>query len=272
MIDIIKSPAKINLVLDLLYKRIDGFHEIDTIMAKIELFDEIKVSFSQELKVITSNGIRQQDNFVYKALKELEKLTKSNFELCFSIEKNIPMGAGLAGGSSNAGVCLSYVSKKYNIDIDKCLEVGEKVGSDINFFIFDHNFARCTGKGEIIIPFDVNLDYDVLLFFPDIHSDTPSVYKEFNIKDKPGLNVSKVILDIQNTQKNIQKDLFNCLEYPAFKLYPDLNDIYDKIRKVYPDIRMSGSGSTFFTLIKKNDSVKYTDDDIFIKRVDLIKG
>jgi len=268
MLDIIKSPAKVNLLLDLLYKRKDGFHEIDTLMAKVDFCDEIIIEEADGLTVRTTTGLRQEDNFVYKALKTLEKLSGRKFDLSFYIDKKIPMGAGLAGGSSNAGVCLRYISKKYGIDMDMILKVGQSIGSDINFFIYEYTFARCTGKGEIIMPVELEIDDDIVLFIPDVHSDTTSVYKEFDIDKKQPANVSSILY---LGGSGLVNTLFNVLEYPAFNIYPKLKGTYEDLKKNFPDIRMSGSGSTFYTFIKDLDSVKYTSDDMIIERTGFFK-
>ncbi|MFW5782700.1 MAG: 4-(cytidine 5'-diphospho)-2-C-methyl-D-erythritol kinase [Candidatus Muiribacteriaceae bacterium] len=249
MKDILYSPAKINLSLDLLYKRKDGFHEIDTLMLKIDLCDVIEITDSSRTEVIC--GIASgKENLVYKAIKNLETVTGKIFPVSVKIKKNIPAGAGLAGGSSNAGTVLRYLGQRYGILSEKLFEAGAMTGADVNFFVNDASFARCMGKGEIIIPIPSvdNLPDSVYIIKPDIHADTVSVYKEFRIEEYRNTFSIDTLLYYLTADKweEVENNLFNALESPAFKLYNGLQNLY---RKLSSDcrVRMSGSGAAFFT-------------------------
>ncbi|MGM0608394.1 MAG: 4-(cytidine 5'-diphospho)-2-C-methyl-D-erythritol kinase [Candidatus Muiribacteriota bacterium] len=245
---IIKSPAKINLALDILYKRKDGFHEIDTIMAKVNLFDEIEIMPATELDVICKD-VSMENNLVTKAIRNLEKITDIKFNKKIKINKKIPQGAGLAGGSSNAGCILKYLGKEYKIDKKYLFKAGALTGADINFFIDDFSVARCLGKGEIIIPLQKKISMNLIIIKPeDIFSSTPAVYKNLKLEQN-NKNINQCVLNILNEDwHNLKKNLFNVLEKPAFEYYNELGKIFAFYQGFYDNIRMSGSGSSFFIL------------------------
>lgn len=243
---ILSSPAKINLVLDLLYRRIDGFHEIDTVMCKIDLSDSIEIVPDNELKVICRD-VPQESNLIYKAVKNLESVTGRKFLYRIEVNKNIPMGAGLAGGSSNAGTVIRYIGNDMGIDNELLFRAGAMTGSDVNFFVYQGNYARCLGRGEIIIPLSLSFRQEFVLCIPDIHSSTPDVYKNFDIFDRnAGNNVNSVLSRLFKGQKVENAGLFNVLEKPAFSLYNKISEYFEFIREFDKSVRMSGSGSSLF--------------------------
>ncbi|MCK9223795.1 MAG: 4-(cytidine 5'-diphospho)-2-C-methyl-D-erythritol kinase [Candidatus Muirbacterium halophilum] len=263
---IIKSPAKINLALDLLYKRQDSFHEIDTIMAKIDFFDTINMKKNDSLVVLCDN-VKESDNLIYKAIKNLEELTFKKFNYLIKVQKNIPMGAGLAGGSSNAGVVLRFLGDKYNISDEILYQAGEKTGSDVNFFIYKGNFARCMGKGEIIIPLNLNLKKEFLIVKPDIHSNTAEVYKNFDIKEKnKNVSINNILYKINKGIMVEKTEIFNVLEKPAFKLYNKISECFCFLENKFEFVRMSGSGACFF-IFDKNINISLNKELYFLKKV-----
>ncbi|MFA5478680.1 MAG: 4-(cytidine 5'-diphospho)-2-C-methyl-D-erythritol kinase [Candidatus Muiribacteriota bacterium] len=258
----IKSPAKINLALDILYKRNDGFHEIDTLMAKIKLCDDILIEEHSDLKV-ECGDISQEKNLVYKACMNFYKLTGIKPLFKIKINKKIPQGAGLGGGSSNAGTILNFLGRKYNIDKKVLMKAGSMTGADVNFFLIDNAFARCTGKGEIIIPVDGTVNSKVIIFKRNSSfSDTPSVYKNLKLCLKnPTSGISGVIFDLLSGKiDNYYNKLYNVLETSAFSLYPELKENKEKLANKYDNVIMSGSGASFFVLTNENKKTELLSD------------
>ena len=140
----LKSPAKINLYLKILKKRLDGFHEIDSAFQLIDLYDEIEIINidSNEIKIICDPSIiKKEDNIVFKAVKALKEDYRIDKGVQISLKKNIPIGAGLGGGSSNAATVLLGLSKMWNLNIShqEMLKRGKNLGADVPFFINGEN-------------------------------------------------------------------------------------------------------------------------------------
>lgn len=242
----VKCPAKINLTLEVLNKRNDGFHNIQSVMQTISLFDilTINLNLSEKIKINlsgTSDEIPYDErNLVYKAcLMFLEELGKP-FEVNVFIEKNIPVAAGLAGGSTDAAGVIFGLNEILNKPFDSTMlhNFCAKLGSDLNFCL-EGGCKLATGRGEILnnLPFK---DFDLCLIKPkNLYISAKEAYLKFaELESKPNLNM---------TQKYIDGDSFalhNDLEYALINDYPQLRFIKSKIKNSI----MSGSGSTFFVL------------------------
>lgn len=147
------SPAKVNLFLNVLRKRKDGYHEIDTLFERIDLCDEIVLkSVPHGIGVRCSTGPQGSDNLAYRAAKILQDTFKIKKGVEIAIRKKIPMGAGLGGGSSNAATVLLGLKHLWKIRCSqkKLMALGAKIGSDVPFFILQTPFAHATGRGEIL--------------------------------------------------------------------------------------------------------------------------
>ncbi|MFN4132175.1 MAG: 4-(cytidine 5'-diphospho)-2-C-methyl-D-erythritol kinase, partial [Caldimicrobium sp.] len=134
------SPAKINLTLQVLKKRKDGYHEIYSIFQKIALFDEIEIELapSFSLDFISEEEIPLEKNLLYKAWKLFQESFGIKSEVKIRVTKRIPIGAGLGGGSSNAGTLLKLLSKLFEIEREKVLFLAQRLGADVPFFVSDY--------------------------------------------------------------------------------------------------------------------------------------
>lgn len=245
----VKCPAKINLTLEVLDKRPDGFHNIRSVMQTISLFDvlTIDVKKSDELKINLSGTSKEipynEKNLVYKAGVLFCERLKQNFEINVHMEKNIPVAAGLAGGSTDGAGMLFGLNEILNkpLSRNELHELCAKLGSDLNFCL-EGGCKLATGRGEILkdLPFR---EFDVSLIKPENFGiSAGEAYKKYaEMKNKPNLNM---------TEKYINGDysaIYNDLETAVINDYPELQ----KIKKSYPKSIMSGSGSTFFILQNK---------------------
>jgi 4-diphosphocytidyl-2-C-methyl-D-erythritol kinase len=242
------SPAKINLSLRLLGKRPDGYHEIDTVMAKLPgLADEITITPASEFSFTCSDAGLPTDetNLVVKATKALTE--KSGRPLAFHIhlEKRIPHGAGLGGGSSNAATTLLALNSQLESPLSSTdlHAVAAALGSDIPFFLYA-GAARCTGRGEIITAAPAPPSHPIILFKPAFSVSTPDAYRHcLDAEPLPGIPYGP--------QKYGGITLVNDLEKPVFAKHRYLAELKDWLLK-RRDTRaalMSGSGSTMFAIL-----------------------
>lgn len=255
-----KSFAKINLGLEILNKRNDGFHSIKTIMTKISLFDEIDIRKSSKNSVIQA-GIEEEKNLVTKILNFMqEKYFDEKLEI--NIKKNIPYSSGLGGGSSNSATVIKGINEylKLNLDSKEMFDIALKFGSDIPFFLSSSS-AMVQGRGEVIRFIEnPNINY-LLLICPNINLENKTS-KVFNILDNftNGETQEKLLNKIKSNIK-ITESLFNGLEKSAFLVFDELSEIKDKLSELsLPNISMSGAGPSFFSIIdNENDGMNYLE-------------
>lgn len=230
----IKCPAKINLSLKVTGKRPDGFHNIESVMQTISLYDYLTISVkpAEKTKIILSGNSEEipynEKNLVYKAV-ELFPMPPHRVEI--HIEKNIPISAGLAGGSTDATGTLFGLNElfKQPLSRDELHELCAKLGSDLNFCL-EGGRQMTRGRGEILEPME---------------------FEEFNVSlIKPeNLGISAKEAYTKFSAKNGKSDFANDLEWAVINDYTELQTI----KKLYPKSMMSGSGSTYFVI---NDEFK----------------
>ena len=266
----VKSPAKINLHLEIIGKREDGYHELAMIMQNIDLSDYIEFENNQigeiKLKSDSKDLSLDEDNLIIKAANYIKDLSK-NKELGANIflKKNIPIGAGLAGGSSNAAATLVGLNKLWDLDLDyeTIFLLSAKLGSDVPFFI-EGGCQFCFGRGEILEKYSSNFDFGVILLKnPNISISTVDTYKKYSQEFCP-----KYFTETEKTNK-IRNDLrvngFNDfkLSEQRINVKNDLQVIVERennsVKKALYllsnlqnclSFSMSGSGPTCFALFK----------------------
>ena len=266
----VKSPAKINLHLEIIGKREDGYHELAMIMQNIDLSDYIEFENNQigeiKLKSDSKDLSLDEDNLIIKAANYIKDLSK-NKELGANIflKKNIPIGAGLAGGSSNAAATLVGLNKLWALDLDydTIFILSAKLGSDVPFFI-EGGCQFCFGRGEILEKYSSNFDFGVILLKnPNISISTVDTYKKYSQEFCP-----KYFTETEKTNK-IRNDLrvngFNDfkLSEQRINVKNDLQVIVERennsVKKALYllsnlqnclSFSMSGSGPTCFALFK----------------------
>ena len=233
----LNSPAKLNLNLSVLGKRIDGMHEIQTRFQLINLSDEvlIKKTLSKSISVKTNlaPSIENKKNIVFSAIKLLSDYIGKEIHCEVDIVKNIPLGGGLGGGSSNAATALIGINYLFELGLTskELMQLGEKLGADVPFFIFGKN-AFASGIGEILLEDNRNIDDKYLLLFPQIHSSTKELFSKWD-----GLN------------KSVQKSLLDNEENSFLPIFLDQNRdvkiIFHELCKSN-SFKLSGTGSTIF--------------------------
>ena len=256
----IKCPAKINLTLEIVNKRADGFHNIKSIMQLISLYDYLNISVeaAEELSIELAGNSSEipynEKNLVYKAaMLFFEKTNLKNNKVKIYIEKNIPIAAGLAGGSTDAAGTILGLNTIFNniLTETEMHELCALLGSDLNVCLAG-GCLLATSRGEIIqkLPF---VQMPVTLIKPkNLGISAKEAYTKYSQKDnKPKYNYTEKMSDALKSGKDIKEYTYNDLEYAVFDDYKELQDIKNK----YPESIMSGSGSTYFILknIEKAD-------------------
>jgi len=259
---LVLAPAKINLSLLIAGKRPDGFHEIETVMAKVDFFDEILIQQGQKVGIeLICKGPhwapQGKGNLVYKACEMLLNSCGSQANIKITLTKNIPAGSGLGSASSDAAATLIGLNQflQLALDKDKLSKTAARLGSDVAFFL-DGPLAFCTGKGEKIRKLDENFNFLALLILPDITVSTKKVYANYKTnyplyeKLKPRINsyIQKNRIDL------VSGMCANMLETSCFSLYKGLAELKAKIESAgLGPCCLSGSGSAMFCIIDNRD-------------------
>ncbi len=251
---IYKAYAKINLTLKVLRKRLDGYHEIETIMQTLALHDELIFENSNNgvSLSVEGNAPAGRDNLIYKAAELLRGYSGCNQGAKITLIKRIPMAAGLAGGSGDAAAALLGLNKLWglNLQLPELMHLGEKIGSDVPFCLLGGT-VLAKGRGEKLTPLPETPELGIVLIKPFFGVSTAEVYRRFaqaSLKKRP--NTEAMIAAIK--QKNIQKiaeNLANDLEYVTLEMHPELKQIKEAAcRAGARGVLMSGSGPTIFAL------------------------
>ncbi|MDA3792100.1 MAG: 4-(cytidine 5'-diphospho)-2-C-methyl-D-erythritol kinase [Elusimicrobia bacterium] len=261
----IKTPAKINIFLNVGKKRSDGFHRIVSLMSKINIFDRMDISPADNIEVSGMDWLPEEDNLIYKAALSLKEHTGYDKGCRIKIDKSIPDGAGLGGGSSDAAAILKSLNKLWETGLDRkeLMEIGKQLGSDVNFFLYP-GICLARGRGERIQELEHEKIYDgsIVLIMPDIKISTRKVYENYSdailsekklseekLSEKKLTEEKELNKIINNFQKgNWAEILKNDLQKTVFKEYPILKSIYNRIKNWGATPLLSGSGSSLFAL------------------------
>lgn len=251
----LKAPAKINLFLEIVGKREDGYHLLETIMQTVSLYDELVFEEAESSILFESNDKSlpvDESNIIIKAAKALKE--KFNIEKGAKIflKKEIPIGAGLGGGSSDAAATIKGLVELWGIKAQKSeLEkIASKLGADVPFFL-SGGAALCEGIGDIVTPLNKIVKTPMLLINPGFSVSTPSVYKKvaFPLTNKRKIHtIKRLIEDGSFNEKDAFKYCYNRLEDYVLPYYPEIA----KVKSILADLGcaslMSGSGATVFCI------------------------
>ncbi len=242
----LKAPAKVNLFLEILGRRSDGYHEVATVLQEIALADDLSAEPAESFTLscsgleIPSGG----ENLVLKAARLLALEAGIRDGVSFRLHKRIPAGAGLGGGSSDAAAALKACCQLWKLEPQAALGPAAAVGSDVPFFL-EGGTALCTGRGERIQRLPSPSDRTIVLIWPGIHLATREVYGALGSDFSDRIS-SEVFV---NALINNEIQLFNRLETPALKLRPELSVLKQGMGE---GTLMSGSGSAFFRFEKSD--------------------
>ncbi len=245
----LEAPAKINLSLRVIAKRDDGFHDIETLMVKLPgLADVIDFAPAEDFSFHCDapEMPTAADNLVVKAVRAYEQAAGVPCPCAITLHKNIPHGAGLAGGSSDAATTLLGVNRMngFKLGAETLHEIASSLGSDIPFFLAS-GAARCSGRGEKIQLVPPPPALPILLLKPSFTASTPEAYRHWRDSvEIPGIHYSP--------QKVGETVLVNDLERPVFQKHRFLAELKEWLRQRPETLAalMSGSGSTVFAVLK----------------------
>ena len=271
----VKAFAKINLCLDVLRRKEDGYHEVEMVMTNVDIADVLEIKELEEKKILLKSGNKDlamdETNLIYKAIVLLQKEAGKDFGIELSLEKNIPMEAGMAGGSADAAATLKAVNElfKLNISKDRLMELGASLGADIPFCIMGGT-ALASGIGEKLKSLKPLPKMKILIAKPNTGLSTKKVYKSLDIENlnKSGFrhrDVKEMVSVIESDKdektkiKEIADSLNNILELPSIKLLPFIEDI----KKTMMDNNclgclMSGSGTAVFGIFDSDEDMLRT--------------
>lgn len=256
---LVRAPAKINLLLLIAGKRPDGFHELETVMAKVNLYDELLFEHTSKPGIqLVCKGKYDvdcgDDNLIIKACKAMG--VENGIKI--TLEKNISLGAGLGGGSSDAAATLMGLNKFCNLNKteDFLHEAAASLGSDINFFL-GGPVAFCTGRGEKIQKINKKIEFFAALVFPGVNTSTEKVYSNYlhEIQLYKKVKTEKLTPLLKNKIDFGPQICANMLEYSCYDLHPGIADLKNKLMSLdIGKVCLSGSGSTIFVMFDSLES------------------
>ncbi len=245
----IKTPCKINLGLKVVRKRSDGYHDIETVFYPINLFDRITFEASDSFLFKTNSSLinSESGNTVLTAVKKLEAFTGKKLNVKIILEKNIPIGAGLGGGSSDGAAALLGLNKLFNLELNETdlKNSALEIGSDTPFFLKPApSFAE--SRGEILNQINFSTGYPVLIINPGIHVSTKWAYESLDLGLKPVNHLDYDCLFSKDWER-IKKSLTNDFEEIVFTKFPEIQKIKEIMYEAGALFSlMTGSGSTVF--------------------------
>lgn len=264
---IIKAYAKINLGLDVVRKRADGYHDVKMIMQTIDVFDtlDINLGIENSENAVDLGGLGKisvvcgdenvpcdETNLVCKSAKAFLEYTGKKADISVKIEKNIPVGAGLAGGSTDAASVLRALNilLKTELSDTELMKIAKNIGADVPFCVVGNTYLA-EGIGEILTPVKSNIKFDILLVKPPFSVSTPSVYKSLVLDENtthPDIDKIKNALEDGNVSV-IYENLGNTLEDVTLKMYGEVGKIKENLKNLGAGaVLMSGSGPSVFAI------------------------
>ncbi len=253
---IISAPAKVNLYLELLRKRTDGYHDIATLMSTVNLYDtlEIQAQPNADIQFTCSAPAipTGPTNLVVRAALELQSASETKHGASIHLTKRIPHEAGLGGGSSDAAATLAALNAlwKLNLTRRELEPIAAKIGSDVPFFLYG-GAAWCTGRGEIVEPLPSCQPLHLVIVKPAVGLSTAEVYRNVQLQDVPQTGDAIRTAFSNRGSEAIAGQLFNRLQSPAFGLQPLVATLYEQLNTCGPlGCLLSGSGSSLFALCR----------------------
>ncbi|RSK25479.1 4-(cytidine 5'-diphospho)-2-C-methyl-D-erythritol kinase [Bacillus sp. HMF5848] len=260
---LVKAPAKINLSLDVLGKRSDGYHEVEMVMTTVDLADRIELTLlpTKAIKIQSYSRFVPEDhrNLAYQAAKLLQDMFDVKQGVQISIRKLIPVAAGLAGGSSDAAATLRGLNQLWGLglSLDELATIGAKIGSDVSFCVYGGT-ALATGRGEKIQHLPAPPHCWVILAKPTIGVSTADVYRNFELNKANRPDVQAMVSAIETGRfDDVCQHVGNALESVTLQMHPEVAHLKDQMKRFGADaVLMSGSGPTVFGLVKHDSRMQ----------------
>ncbi|NLW70741.1 MAG: 4-(cytidine 5'-diphospho)-2-C-methyl-D-erythritol kinase [Eubacteriaceae bacterium] len=254
----LKAPGKINLGLDIIGKRADGYHDIKTLMHTISLYDELTFAKAEKTSLICDDPDIPGDtnNIVIKCVLALESHVKRELPVAITLKKNIPTRAGLGGGSADGACTLRALNFLYdlNVGLEELCEAGKGVGADIPFMVRG-GFALCEGIGERITPIENTFSYPLLLVKPNFSVDTKAAYDfSDNAHNQPNCDFERILASLEKPGVCEARNDFE--EYLA-AFHPKALEIKAELYESGAFLAgLSGSGSCFYGIFEQTETAQ----------------
>ncbi|WP_347861771.1 4-(cytidine 5'-diphospho)-2-C-methyl-D-erythritol kinase [Salimicrobium sp. PL1-032A] len=258
-----KAPAKINLSLDVLHKREDGFHEVEMVMTTIDLADRIELELLQEDRIILEAESRyvpnDERNLAYLAAKKMKEHFALEEGVHITLKKYVPVAAGLAGGSSDAAAVLRGMARLFDLRTtpEELAEIGSEIGSDVSFCVHGGT-AFATGRGEKIKEIPAPPPCWVVLAKPPLGVSTKTIYQSLEVEKAYHPDTQAMIKAIeQGDYEGMCRYIGNTLEAVTVQQYPEVAQLKEHMLQAGADASlMSGSGTTVFSLVEQDVKAK----------------
>ncbi len=266
------APAKVNLHLEVLYKRQDGYHNIRSVFIAVSLFDRIVIrSLKEEDKcTVTGNcGVKNGVNLAVRAYNLFKQAAGINNGVSILLEKNIPKGAGLGGGSSDAASVIKGLNRLFNtgLSLEVQQDIASEVGSDVPFFL-NGTAAFIEETGCILKSLIPRLDFTILLINPGVHISTEEAFSKLDrtVYGEDNLLTKEVLCDTYFNKPVKDWNFFNTFYSILVTEHKELKEVGRNIDSVRPDFSgISGSGSTFFCIF--SDIERAYNAFIYLKKL-----
>ncbi|MEK8133028.1 4-(cytidine 5'-diphospho)-2-C-methyl-D-erythritol kinase [Paenibacillus filicis] len=258
-----KAPAKINLSLDVLYKREDGFHEVEMVMTMVDLADRIEMQELPRDTIIISSQAGyiplDEKNLAFQAARLIKERYEVKQGVYIHLDKKIPVAAGLAGGSSDAAATLRGLNRlwKLGIGTSELQRLGAELGSDVPFCVTGGT-AVARGRGEVLEPIESPPQCWVVLAKPPINVSTAEVYGKLRAAEIKRHPSTKQVIEAIRYKRfdDLCGELGNVLEEVTLDLYPEVRQLKEVMTRLGAEgVLMSGSGPTVFGLVSKESKV-----------------
>lgn len=252
-----KAPAKINLTLDVLHKRSDGFHEVEMVMTTVDLADEVWLRSVPDNRITIKSSEHfvpnDQRNLAYQAAALLKQTFNIAEGVEITLEKKIPVAAGLAGGSSDAAATLRGLNRLWGLQLtaDRLAELGSQIGSDVSFCVYGGT-ALATGRGEKVQELPAPPKCWVILAKPAVSVSTATIYGNLDLAGLDHPDTSKMLRALEMSDYGqMCKSLGNVLEPVTMRIHPEVDILKAKMKQFGADaVLMSGSGPTVYGLVE----------------------
>ncbi|MGN1399168.1 MAG: 4-(cytidine 5'-diphospho)-2-C-methyl-D-erythritol kinase [Erysipelotrichaceae bacterium] len=252
-----KAYGKINLSLDVVSKRADGYHNLKSIMLPIDIYDEIEIELADKMQYQCNIDLPYDEgNIIYRCIAALQEKAKTKQNFKIRIKKHIPFQAGLAGGSSDGACAMRLVNKLLNLNysFEELVSIGSKIGADIPFCLYNRP-AIVEGIGEKITPIAFDKPYPVLLIKPDCGINTAESFKMLDLNKCCHPDIEKLHNRLIKSE-DFADLLGNSLMYSASLLCPQVDEIISSVKALgYQNVLMTGSGSTVFVISTTADDL-----------------
>jgi 4-diphosphocytidyl-2-C-methyl-D-erythritol kinase len=258
-----KAPAKINLLLDVLHKRPDGYHEVEMVMTMVDLADRVEMTELPRDTIIISSQAGyiplDEKNLAFQAARLIKERYEVKQGVYIHLDKHIPVAAGLAGGSSDAAATLRGLNRLWGLHIpdEELQRLGSELGSDVAFCI-SGGTAVARGRGEVLQPIPSPPPCWVILAKPPFNVSTSDVYGKLQAAriEKHPSTAGMVSAIRNNDYQRMCAEMGNVLEDVTMSLHPEIKQIKDLMLRLGADgALMSGSGPTVFGLVSREAKV-----------------